>query len=78
MPHFGKLGERTFFAHGYSGHGVALATLGGKLLAEAVLGRAEGFDAFARVPAERFPGGAMLRKPMVTAALMALKLRDAF
>ena len=78
MPHFGKLGERTFFAHGYSGHGVALATLGGKLLAEAVLGRAEGFDSFARVPAERFPGGAMLRKPMVTAALMALKLRDAF
>ena len=76
MPHFGMLGPRIYFAHGYSGHGVALATLGGKVLAEAVLGRTERFDVFARVPAQKFPGGALLRKPLVTAALLALKLRD--
>jgi len=46
------------------------------VLAEAVLGRTERFDAFARVPAQKFPGGALLRKPLVTAALLALKLRD--
>jgi len=76
MPHFGMLGPRIYFAHGYSGHGVALATLGGKVLAEAALGRTERFDVFARVPAQKFPGGALLRKPLVTAALLALKLRD--
>ena len=76
MPHFGRLGPRTFFAHGYSGHGVALATLGGKALAEAVVGNTERFDTFARVPVQKFPGGPLLRKPMVTAALLTLKILD--
>src|SRR5581483_5702162 len=75
MPHFGKLGARLLFGHGYSGHGVALSIVGGKALAEAALGQPERFDIFARVPAEPFPGGRLLRKPMVTAALALLKLR---
>lgn len=77
MPHFGRIGERVLFAHGYSGHGVALATLGGKLLAEAAQGKSERFDVFAKVPARKFPGGAWLRKPLVTAALLWYKLQDA-
>lgn len=76
MPHLGRLGERVLFAHGYSGQGVALANLGGKLLAEAAMGLAERFDVLARVPAKRFPGGAALRKPMVAAGLMWFKLLD--
>ncbi|HUO93515.1 MAG TPA: FAD-binding oxidoreductase [Rhizomicrobium sp.] len=77
MPHFGRLGDRVFFAHGYSGQGVALAVLGGKLLAEAALGSPDRFDVFARVPAERFPGGEWLRKPLVAGALFAFKVMDA-
>jgi gamma-glutamylputrescine oxidase len=65
-----------FFAHGYSGQGVALATLGGKLLAEAALGQPERFEVFARVPARAFPGGRLLRKPLVAAALFAFKIVD--
>ncbi len=76
MPHFGRLSERVLFGHGYSGHGVALAVLGGKALAEAALGRPERFDILARVPPRKFPGGPLLRKPMVTAALVTLKLMD--
>ena len=76
MPHFGRIGPRTLFAHGYSGHGVALATLGGKALSEAVLGNTERFDVLARVPAQKFPGGPLLRKPMVAAALLTLKFLD--
>jgi gamma-glutamylputrescine oxidase len=76
MPHFGRLAPRTLFAHGYSGHGVALATLGGKLLAEAALGNPERFETMARVPARKFPGGQALRKPFVTAGLLWLKLLD--
>jgi gamma-glutamylputrescine oxidase len=78
MPHFGTLSPRLYFAHGYSGHGVALATLGGKALAEKVLGNGDRFETLARVPAQKFPGGQLLRKPMVTAALLCLKLADAF
>jgi len=78
MPHFGKLGPRVLFGHGYSGHGVALSVLGGKALAEAAMGQPERFNILARVPPRKFPGGPMLRKPMVTAALTLLKLSDAF
>jgi gamma-glutamylputrescine oxidase len=78
MPHFGRIGERMLFAHGYSGHGVALATLGGKVLAEAMLGQTESFETFARVPAKKFPGGAWLRKPLITAGLVWYKIEDAF
>jgi gamma-glutamylputrescine oxidase len=78
MPHVGRLNARTVFAHGYSGQGVALANLGGKLLAEAVTGNAERFDVLARVPAKRFPGGAWLRRPLVTAGLIGYKILDRF
>lgn len=77
MPHFGRLSPRILFAHGYSGQGVALATMGGRLMAEAVLGHPERFDAMARVPPRAFPGGRRLRKPLVAAALMWFKLADA-
>lgn len=77
MPHFGRVSPRILFAHGYSGHGVALATLGGKLLAEAALDHPERFDVMARVPARKFPGGRYLRRPLVTAGLLWFKLLDA-
>lgn len=77
MPHFGKIGEHLLFAHGYSGQGVSLATLGGRLLAEAAQGHTERFDVFARVPPRPFPGGQMLRKPLLAAGLLAFKLADA-
>jgi gamma-glutamylputrescine oxidase len=77
MPHFGKLSTRVFFAHGYSGHGVALSSLGGKLMAEAAMGNSERFDVIARIPAQKFPGGTLLRKLLVAAALLTFKLMDA-
>ncbi len=77
MPHFGRLGDRVLFGHGYSGHGVALSVMGGKALAEAAQGRSETFDMLANVPARKFPGGAYLRKPMIAAALLWFKLMDA-
>ena len=76
MPHFGELGPRILFAHGYSGQGVALANLGGKLLAEAAMGRRERFDVFARVQPKKFPGGRLARKPLIAAALYAFKILD--
>jgi gamma-glutamylputrescine oxidase len=78
LPHLGRLSPRVLFAHGYSGQGVALSSIGGKLMAEAALGQPERFDVMARVPAKKFPGGPLLRKPLVAAALFAFKIADAF
>jgi gamma-glutamylputrescine oxidase len=77
MPHFGKLSDRIYFGHGYSGQGVALASLGGKLLGEAVMGHEERFNVLARVPAKPFPGGHWLRRPLIAAGLFAYKIADA-
>jgi gamma-glutamylputrescine oxidase len=59
-----------------SGHGVALSTLTGRLLAEAVTGQTEGFDLLARVPQPRFPGGAALRWPLLVLAMTWYSMRD--
>lgn len=76
MPHFARLAPNVLSASGYSGHGVAMATLGGKLLAEAVAGQAERFDVMAGVPTPRFPGGTVLRQPLLVAAMVWFSLRD--
>jgi gamma-glutamylputrescine oxidase len=59
-----------------SGHGVALSTLTGKLLAETVAGNAEGFDLLANIPQPRFPGGATLRWPLLVLAMTWYSMRD--
>jgi gamma-glutamylputrescine oxidase len=76
MPDCGRLSPTTYYAHGYSGQGVALAGLYGKLMAEAIRGQAERFDLFAKVKHLPFPGGA-LRTPLLVAAMMYYRIRDA-
>jgi len=76
VPHFGRLPPNVLFAHGFSGHGVSIATLAGKLLAEAVAGSAERFDVFARLPVPRFPGGTLLRWPALVAGMLYYAVRD--
>jgi len=78
MPHFGRLAPNGFFVQGFSGHGVALAQVAGRLLAEAVAGTAERFDLFARLRHYPFPGGTWLRKPLLVAGMFYYALRDRF
>ncbi len=77
MPHFGRLGRgNVYFAQGYSGQGVALATLAGKLIADALAGEAENFDLFGKIPTRSFPGGALLRWPGMVLGMLYYALRD--
>ncbi|MEQ9639029.1 MAG: FAD-binding oxidoreductase [Alphaproteobacteria bacterium] len=77
MPGFGRLhGGRTLYAHGFSGHGVAMATMAGQLLAEAVAGTAERFDVMARLPQPNFPGGPRMRWPIQVLAMFWFGLLD--
>jgi len=76
LPAFGRLAPNTFYAQGYSGQGVALASLAGKLIAEAVAGTAERFDVIARLPQREFPGGTLLRWPGLVAGMLYYSLRD--
>ena len=76
LPAFGRLEPNTFYAQGYSGQGVALTSLAGKLIAEAVAGTAERFDVMARLPQRDFPGGTLLRWPGLVAGMLYYSLRD--
>ena len=76
LPHVGRLAPNGFFAHGFSGHGVALTQIAGKLIAEAVAGTAERFDVLAGLPHRAFPGGACLRHPLLVLGMLYYVLRD--
>jgi gamma-glutamylputrescine oxidase len=76
MPHFERIDGNILSASGYSGHGVAMATMGGKMASDAIRGQAEQFDFMASVPTPRFPGGAMLRSPLLVLAMLWFSMRD--
>jgi gamma-glutamylputrescine oxidase len=75
-PHFGRLADNILFTQGFSGHGVALTGLAGKLAAEAIAGQAERFDVFAAIPHAKFPGGRRFRVPALLLATTYFRLRD--
>lgn len=77
-PDFGRLGDNLYYLQGFSGHGVALTGLAGRLVAEAVAGQAGRFDVFARLKHRAFPGGALLRMPSLVLGTLFYRLRDAF
>ncbi|HLZ83223.1 MAG TPA: FAD-binding oxidoreductase [Caulobacteraceae bacterium] len=75
LPHVGREGE-VLFAHGYSGLGVVLSTLAGKLLVEEILGKHERFELFADLEPPPFPGGVALRGPLHVLGMLWYALRD--
>jgi gamma-glutamylputrescine oxidase len=76
LPHVGRLPPNLFFAQGYSGHGISIATFAGKVIAEAVTGTAGRFDVLASLPMKSFPGGTLLRYPGMVLGMLYYGLRD--
>ena len=63
-------------AAGYSGHGVMLANFVGKLYAETVTGNRDRLRLFQDLRIPPFPGGRLLRAPLLFLALNWFALRD--
>ncbi|KZL05444.1 Gamma-glutamylputrescine oxidoreductase [Pseudovibrio axinellae] len=78
MPYFAKLSPNMLNASGFSGHGVAMATFAGKLMAEAIDGQASRFDVMENFPTRAFPGGRHLRWPLMVLGMLYYSLRDRF
>ncbi len=78
-PDFGRLGpaRNVYYLQGFSGHGLALTGLAGRLVAEAIAGDAGRFDVFARLKHRPFPGGRWLRRPSLMLGMAWYRLRDA-
>ena len=75
-PYFAKLDDGVWSAGGYSGHGVALATLGGRIAAEAMLGDTARFELMAGLPVPPVRGGAWVRRALVPLAMHFYATRD--
>jgi len=76
VPQMGRIGNNTYFAHGYSGHGVTGSHTFGRILSEAISGDRSRFDVFEKVPWYPFPGGRMFRVPYSMAGSWWYALRD--
>jgi gamma-glutamylputrescine oxidase len=75
-PDFNRLAPHVYYLQGFSGHGIALTGIAGKLVAEAIAGQAERFDLFTRLRHKNFPGGPLLRTPTLVLAMLWYRLRD--
>jgi gamma-glutamylputrescine oxidase len=76
-PDFGRISPNIFYLQGFSGHGVALTGMAGKLVAEAISGQAARFDLFSKIKHHDFPGGKLLRTPALVLGMAWFQLRDA-
>ena len=76
LPAVGGAGSNVYYLQGFSGHGLALTGLAGRLVAEAMAGDAGRFDVFARLRHRPFPGGAWLRTPALVLGMAWYRLRD--
>lgn len=69
MPYLARIRSNILSASGYSGHGVGNAIQAGKIMAEATRGPSAGLDAFNTIPHLPFPGGGLLRTPILSLAM---------
>lgn len=77
-PDFGRLGthRNVYYLQGFSGHGLALTGLAGRVVAEAMHGDASRFDVFAKLRHHPFPGGKLMRTPALVLGMAYYRLKD--
>jgi gamma-glutamylputrescine oxidase len=75
-PDFGRLATNVYYLQGFSGHGVALTGLAGRMVSQVITQQASSFDVFAKLQHRPFPGGALLRTPTLAAGMLYHRLRE--
>ena len=79
LPYFGSImNNKLLFACGYSGHGLALSILAGKLISEKIDGHNDRFKFFEEINHLSILGGNFLRRPIYSSSIIYYKLRDYF
>ncbi|HSD69624.1 MAG TPA: FAD-binding oxidoreductase, partial [Woeseiaceae bacterium] len=70
IPQLGRIEGNTYYAQGYSGHGLAPTHMAGKVIADAIGGDLERFDVFERIHHWRLPGGKWFANPALAAGML--------
>jgi hypothetical protein len=75
-PDFGSIDPNYFYVQGFSGHGVAMTGIAGRVVAQAIAGETTAFDLFAKLRHARFPGGPALRGPALELGMLYHRIRE--
>lgn len=80
LPQVGRLKNRpqVYYAQAYSGHGVNATHMAGQLIAQAISGEgSRGFDLLNSIPHITFPGGPLLRSPLLALGMLWQRCKEA-
>ncbi len=76
IPQMGRIEGNTYYAHGYSGHGVAPTHIAGRILADVIAGDSARFDVFERVRHIKLPGGKWFANPALALGMLYYRLKE--
>jgi glycine/D-amino acid oxidase-like deaminating enzyme len=76
IPQFGRIQGNTWYAQGYSGHGVAPTHIAGQILADAISGDMERFDVFEKIRHWKLPGGKWFANPALALGMLYYRLKE--
>ena len=76
VPQLGRLAANIYYCQGYSGHGVNVTHIAGRIMADAVAGTLEDFDLFADVSPILIPGVRHLQRPLISLGIMYYRIMD--
>lgn len=78
IPQLGRIEGNSYYAQGYSGHGLAPSHMAGKLIADAIGGDFEKFDVFARIGHMKLPGGKWFANPALALGMLYYRMKEIF
>ena len=79
VPDIGMINDKVFYAHGFSGHGVAFTGIAGKIIAENMIGeKTRELEAFEKIKHRNFPGGRLFRMPLLVTISSMQRMMDIF
>ena len=76
IPQVGRLDDRTYFAQAFAGHGVAPSHSAGRMIADAIMGDDELLSMVESVKHRPFPGGRLLRKPVLATGMAYERFKE--
>ncbi|WP_321785984.1 FAD-dependent oxidoreductase [Paraburkholderia sp. J94] len=77
-PDFGAVDPNWFYVQGFSGHGVALTGIAGRVVSQAIAGERAAFDLFAQLRHARFPLGPAWRRPALEIGMFYHRIMEMF
>ena len=79
VPDIGQSSRKIYYAHGFSGHGVALTGIAGRVIANSIYSEEKGvLETFEKIKHRNFPGGRLFKMPLLVIISTLQRMTDIF